>query len=208
MNRPARLAGAVVLCLLPVASNASANGESTRIAAVAARSSIVVDGRLDEQAWTAPPFSAFVQRDPIEGTAPTEQTDVRVVFDEQNLYVGIRLHDRRAGSIGRRLSRRDETPDADAVQLYLDPRRDRRSGVLFEVSAAGVQRDALIFNDTELDFSWDGVWDSAVTVDGRGWTAELRIPFSQLRFTDRGVWGINVARYIRRNQETDWLALV
>src|SRR5262245_64280929 len=125
MNRRTRLAGTLVLCLLPLAAHAGANAESTRIAAVAARSSIAIDGRLDEQAWTAPPFSAFVQRDPIEGAAPTEQTDVRVVFDEQNLYVGIRLHDRRAGSIGRRLSRRDESPDADTVQVYLDRKSTR-----------------------------------------------------------------------------------
>src|SRR5687767_13133898 len=210
MERRARLAGAGgVLCWL-LGSTVSAGDGPARIAAAAARSIIVVDGRLDERAWDGPPFSAFVQRDPHEAAAPTEKTELRVVFAEHSLYVGIRLHDRYAGTIGRRLSRRDESPDADTVQLYLDPRRDRRSGALFEVSAAGVQRDALIFNDSNLDFSWDAVWDSAVTVDERGWTAELRIPFSQLRFSsdNAGVWGINVNRYIRRNNESNWLALV
>jgi hypothetical protein len=120
------------------------------------------------------------------------------------------MSDRQPGRIGRRLSRRDESPDADTVQVYLDPRHDGRSGALFEVSAGGVQRDALIFNDSQLDFSWDAVWDSAVAVDERGWSVELRIPFSQLRFSSEnaGVWGINVARYIRRNNESDWLTAV
>jgi hypothetical protein len=199
----------IFVCLLRIGT-AGAAETPHRIAAAPARADITIDGHLNEAAWTAPPFTAFVQRDPHEGAPPSETTELRVVYAEHALYVAIRLDDRQAGSIGRRLSRRDESPDADTVQLYLDPRHDRRSGALFEVSAAGVQRDALIFNDAQLDFSWDAVWDSAVSVDERGWTAELRIPFSQLRFSsdNGGVWGINVARYIRRTNESDWLALV
>src|SRR5262249_4943578 len=181
---------------------------AVRIAATPARSVIVIDGLLTEPAWSVPAATDFVQRDPYEGVAPSESTEVRVLYDTQALYVGVRMFDRNAGQIGRRLSRRDDEPDADVVQVYLDPRRDGRSGAMFEVSAAGAQRDALIYNDASLDYSWDAVWDSAVSIDERSWTAELRIPLSQLRAASSDAWGINVARYIRRRNETDWLVLV
>jgi len=110
----------------------------------------------------------------------------------------------------RRLSRRDDEPDADRFVVYLDPRHDHRNGFEFWVSAAGVQRDAVIFNDSWDDFSWDGVWEASVAVDAQGWTAEVKIPFSQLRFADGEdqVWGVNAARYIHRKNEEDWLELV
>ena len=113
-------------------------------------------------------------------------------------------------SIARRLSARDESPDADHLTVYLDPRHDHRTGAEFTISAAGVQRDAVISNDTSENNSWDAVWTSAVTIDGDGWSAEIRIPLSQLRFNAGGVqtWGINVSRYLRRANETSWLELV
>jgi len=172
---------------------------------------VTVDGRLDETAWTgAVVFDQFVQRDPQEGEAPSERTELRIVYDDDALYVGARLYDREPALIGRRLSRRDEPSDGDRFTLYLDPRRDRLTGVRLEVSAAGVQRDDVIFNDTWTDRSWDAVWESAVVVDAGGWTVEMRIPFSELRFLpgDRQTWGINAARYIQRRNESDWLAPV
>ena len=110
----------------------------------------------------------------------------------------------------RRLARRDTVSDADRFTLFLDPHHDHFTGVMFEVSAANVRRDASISNDTSRDDSWDGVWDSAVTVDEDGWTLEMRIPFSQLRFSEatQHTWGINAARYIQRKNETSWLELV
>jgi len=172
---------------------------------------IHVDGRLDEPAWqTVDVYTDFRQRDPDEGAPASEDTELRLVYDDDALYVGVRLHDRDAHLIGRRLSRRDEFADADRFTLFLDPRHDRRTGVRLEVTAAGVQRDAVIFNDTWTDGSWDAVWASAVTVDAFGWTVEMRIPFSELRFLPGAgqTWGINAARFIRRRNESDWLALV
>ena len=94
--------------------------------------------------------------------------------------------------------------------VYLDPHNDHLTGAQFGVSAAGVQRDAIIYNDNFLDATWDAVWESAVEVDDRGWTVEMRIPLSQLRFpkADRYSWGINVQRVIQRRNESDWLQLV
>lgn len=179
--------------------------------AVRAAGSMVIDGKLEEPIWsTATPADGFRQRDPNEGEPASERTEVRVAYDDNALYVGVRLFDREPGKIKRRLSRRDDDADADTVRVYLDPRHDRRSGMIFQVSAAGVQSDAILFNDSWDDSSWDGVWESAVTVDGEGWVAEMRIPFSELRFPagDQQTWGFNVARFIQRKNESDWLELV
>jgi len=200
----ARLAGAAT-------ADVSSHGGVATVKAVRAPQPIHVDGRLDDAPWTlASPASGFRQRDPEEGAAPSERTELRVAYDEDALYVGIRLYDREPAKIVRQLSRRDLSGDADRVTLYLDPHHDHLTGAQFEVSAAGVQRDAVIFNDSWDDDSWDAVWESAVSVDEEGWTAELRIPFSQLRFThaESAVWGINVARFIHRRNESDWLEMV
>jgi len=170
-----------------------------------------IDGDLTEESWAhAEPATNFTQRDPDEGKPATERTEVRVLYDEQALYIGARLFDSDSTQIARRLSSRDEDQDADRLTIYLDPLHDHFTGVQFHISAAGVQRDSIISNDTSEDTSWDAVWHSAVSVDAQGWSAELRIPFSQLRFPagDRQTWGINISRYIRRRNEEAWLELV
>jgi len=170
-----------------------------------------VDGRLDEEAWGHTPVqSAFRQRDPDEGAPATERTELRLLYDDDALYAGVRLHDRDAAAIVRQLSRRDVVAEADSFSLFLDPHHDHLTGVEFQVSAAGVQRDSIIYDDNFEDDSWDAVWESAVTVDPGGWTIEMRIPFSQLRFpaAQRHTWGINARRVIQRKNEASWLALV
>jgi hypothetical protein len=173
--------------------------------------SITVDGRLDDEAWASvAPFADFTQRDPEEGQPATERTELRLLYDDDALYVGARLHDAEPHRIVKRLSRRDESAEADRFSLYLDPRRDRLTGVRFEVSAAGVQNDEIIYNDTWTDDSWDAVWLSAVHHDEQGWSVEMRIPFSELRFLpgDGQTWGVNASRVIQRKNEVVWLALV
>ena len=131
------------------------------------------------------------------------------MHDADALYIGARLFDTAAESIGRRLSARDEVPDADHLTVFLDPRHDHQTGVALTVSAAGVQRDVVISNDTFENASWDAVWASAVTVDAQGWSIEIRIPLSQLRIgVDARSWGINVSRFLWRANETSWLELV
>ena len=135
---------------------------------------------------------------------------IRTAYDDAAIYFGVHLLDREPEKIVRRLSRRDDYADADRLTLQLSPNHDRLTGAQFEISAAGVQRDAIISNDVFTDFSWDGVWESAVRIGDDGWSLEIRIPFSQLRFPpgERQVWGINIARYIQRKNETVWLQLV
>jgi hypothetical protein len=174
------------------------------------RDPITVDGALNERAWTElPVWSEFLQRSPAEGQAPTERTEVQVGYNADALYVGIRAFDETA-RVSRQLSRRDRPAVADSLSIYLDPRHDHLTGVLFTVSAAGVQSDASIDNDFEVDTTWDAVWESAVRLDNRGWVAEVRIQLSQLRFssTATAVWGINVRRFIFRKNEDLWLQLV
>lgn len=170
-----------------------------------------IDGKLDEPSWqAASAASGFRQEEPHEGEPATERTEVRILYDDSCLYVGVRLFDSQPEHIVARLSRRDDDPDADRFTFYVDALHDHLTGAAFEVSAAGAQRDAIISNDTNRDSSWDAVWDAAVSIDKDGWVAELRIPLSQLRFlkADHQVWGFNLERSIYRKNERDWYELV
>ncbi|HEY9465139.1 MAG TPA: DUF5916 domain-containing protein [Vicinamibacterales bacterium] len=170
-----------------------------------------IDGQLNEEVWSqAQVMSDFTQIDPDEGQPATERTEVRVLYDDHALYVGVRLFDHDTVHLGRRLSTRDGDADADRVTLYLDTMHDHLTGVMFRVSASNVQTDAVLFNDTWDDWSWNAVWESNVSIDDDGWSVELRLPLSQLRFTsdDKQTWGINVERYIRRRNEGSWLEMV
>jgi hypothetical protein len=207
---------ALLLAALATAGARAARAADTAhgASAVQARraiSPITVDGRLDEPAWeVAAPVSGFLQRDPDEGRSATEPTELRVLYDEAAVYVGVHLRDSEPARIVRQLSRRDAAAEADSFSLFLDPHHDHLTGVEFQVSAAGVQRDAAIYDDNFSDDTWDAVWDSAVASDGEGWTVEMRIPLSQLRFPRRAAhtWGLNARRLIQRKNEESWLALV
>jgi hypothetical protein len=170
-----------------------------------------IDGRLTDECWQlAAPARGLRQINPDEGEPATEETEIRVLFDDSAIYVAARMFDKDAQEISRRLSKRDDDADADRISIYLDPMHDHLTGAVFRVSASGVQDDSVLYNDTWSDGAWDAVWHSAVSADDQGWSAELRIPFSQLRFAagDHQTWGLNVERFIRRKNETDWLELV
>ena len=199
---PLLLGAALLVQTLPATPSVRAHRAATPPA---------IDGRLDDAAWQAADVAGnFRQFEPNEGTAATERTEVRILYDDTALYIGVRLFDSEPVRIVRRLSRRDDDADADRFTFYVDALHDRLTGAAFEVSAAGAQRDSIISNDTARDSSWDAVWESAVSIDSEGWTAELRIPLSQLRFlrADRQTWGFNVERFIYRKNERDWFVLV
>jgi uncharacterized protein DUF5916/cellulose/xylan binding protein with CBM9 domain len=181
------------------------------ITAIRSHEKIIVDGVLNDKAWeTAIPATEFTQRDPEEGKPATERTELRVAYDDSSIYFGVRLWDSEPRKIVRQLSRRDNYSDADTFTIQISPYHDRLTGAIFEISAAGVQRDAIVSNDVFTDYSWEGVWESSVQVDEQGWCAEIRIPFSQLRFpsAEHQVWGINAARFIHRKNESVWLRMV
>ncbi len=145
------------------------------------------------------------QQRPDNGQPGSERTEIRMLFDDDALYVGARMQDR--SPVTRLLGRRDTFLECDWLGILLDPLLDRRTGNAFFVNPDGVQYDEVISNDDSEDTDWDGVWQSATSVDGGGWTAELRIPFSQLRIDnrERQLWGINFIRWIKRRQEQDRL---
>lgn len=168
---------------------------------------IRIDGRLDEAAWRLAPVGAgFTQSHPRPGELPHQRTEFRVLYDDANLYVGVRLHDSSPERITAPLARRDDrTATSDWVHVIIDSRYDRRTAWGFSVNPRGVQRDLYFFDDNQQDESWVGVWEVATTVDSAGWTAEYRIPLSQLRFdpgdTRPMVWGLQVGRDIAREGE-------
>ncbi len=195
-----------------VAQRGSAPEPPRTVRALVVSSPIDIDGRLDEPVWaTAPAATGFVQREPVEGAPAEHDTDVRILFDAGAIYIGVRLHDPEPHTIARQLVRRDQWGQYDYFEVGLDPNRDRRTGYLFRVSAANVQRDEYLYDDNEEDEAWDATWSSAVQIDGEGWTAELRIPLSQLRYeasADEQTWGVNFARYRLRSNETSMFSLI
>jgi hypothetical protein len=169
----------------------------------------VVDGHLADEVWRdALPITDFVQRNPIEGAAPSESTEVRFAFTDRDLYVAFRGWDRDPDRVYGRLVRRDARTAVDQFSLFLDSYHDGRTAFEFTFNPSGARRDVFIFADgAGRDDSWDPVYDWAATADSLGWTVELRIPFSQLRFAvaDSLVFGLRLRRSInRRNEEVNW----
>jgi hypothetical protein len=164
-----------------------------------------IDGRDDDAVWQeAARYSEFRQFEPKVDIDPSFRTEFRAAYDERNLYVFVRMFDPHPDSIMRALSRRDVRGPSDQVKLLIDSYNDRRSGFEFAVNPDGVKRDYSMSNDGNEDESWNGVWDVATRVDSLGWTAEFRIPLSQLRYTGGtrafgfGIWR-DIERYRERN---------
>ncbi len=170
-----------------------------------------IDGWLREPDWRSASVAGdFVVYEPDEGARPSQATEARVLYGPEALYVGIRAFDTAPDSIVQRLARRDDRPHSDWVDVVIDSYLDRRTAFRFGVNPAGVKSDVYMFDDTNEDASWDAVWDVATQVDHLGWTAEFRIPYSQLRFdgASRQTWGLNVARFVGRHLETSLWAPV
>ena len=143
----------------------------------------VIDGRDDDPVWReAAPVTGFQEWRPSEGGPPKLPTEAKIAYDAANLYVFVRAFDPHPDSIITVLARRDYFTPSDKIWLFLDSYHDRRTGYEFGVNPSGVKLDAQVYNDGNEDFAWDGVWDVATRVDSLGWTAEFRIPLSQLRF--------------------------
>jgi hypothetical protein len=167
----------------------------------------VIDGKDDDAVWqTAPAITEFKEWQPTEGKDSRFPTVAKIAYDAANLYVFVRAFDPHPDSITRLLDRRDTFTPTDKIGLLIDAYHDRRTGAEFWVTPAGVKMDVAIFDDNE-DQAWDGVWDVATRVDSLGWTAEFRIPLSQLRYSQarEHTFGMLIARDIYRYSErTAW----
>ena len=167
--------------------------------------SIRVDGVLEEAAWAvATPVTEFTQTDPEEGRPASERTEVRILVGDDALYIGARLFDRDPAKIKARLSRRDDPVETDAFDVWIDSYHDHLTARHFRVNPAGAILDASVGADGGEDESWDPVWEAAARVDSAGWSAELRIPLSQLRYNAQQspTWGLQLARTIFRRGES------
>src|SRR5258705_9002839 len=185
------------------------NTEARRIQAARVTDVIKIDGLLDEPAWSlAQPATDFLQQQPTEGASASERTEVRVLFDDKNIYFGIRAFDSEATHINARDLVRDSSfPNDDRIEILLDTYHDRRNAFRFAVNPLGTQQDALITDEgRDINISWDGSWVSEGRIDAKGFTVEIAIPLTTLRFTE-GIesWGLNISRIIRRkNEENLW----
>ncbi len=168
-----------------------------------------VDGRLAEPEWAAAPAStAFTQKFPAEKAPPTEATAVRVLYDDDDLYIGVDCEQVAAPVVGR-LARRDRAVESDRVEIDIDSRHDRVSAFHFEVNAAGVLVDGVRYDDTELSLEWDENWTARTARTATGWSAEILIPLRVLRFDPAGLdWGLQVRRYVSLRRETDEWAFI
>ncbi|HEY8205839.1 MAG TPA: DUF5916 domain-containing protein, partial [Myxococcaceae bacterium] len=181
-------------------------GVDQKIQAARAQGPVRVDGHLDEAGWAAAPvFDAFVQRFPDVGAAPSEKTELRVLYDDQHVYIGIVCHDSEPQLIGRQLGRRDSEPASDDVAVLIDGMHDHRTAAWFKVNAGGVLTDGLFFDDRNVTKDWDGVWEGAASIGPDGWVAEMAIPLSLIHFPEAPVqtWGFSVRRNILRRHEQD-----
>ena len=176
----------------------------TSVVAVRTSSPPVIDGVDDDSVWrVAPPITAFREWQPTEGKEPRFRTEARVAYDAANLFVFVRAFDPHPDSVIRILERRDTFTPSDMIWIFVDSYHDRRTGYEFGVNAAGVKIDQAIYDDGREDGAWDAVWDAATRIDSLGWTAEFRIPLSQMRYgTDREhTFGFTIDRDIYRYNE-------
>ena len=169
----------------------------------------IIDGLLDDEAWgRANPLAGFVQAEPFEGQPASESTEVRLVYDDQAVYVGVTLHDSNPAQIVTTDSRRDASlDDMDSFQIILDTFRDEQNGFVFGTNPAGIQYDAQVRDQGDATETWDGSWDVQTNITETGWTAEFRIPLRTLRYGPAPqTWGVNFFRNIQRNRERAYWA--
>lgn len=166
-----------------------------------------IDGKLNDACWTSGIWDGgFIQQQPLQGRPPSEETKIKVLYDENNLYVAIQCFESVPNGIRPILSRRDEF-DGDMAGIALDSYNDKRTAFEFNVSAAGQKIDLVHLGDYQFDTNWDAVWDGKTQVNDSLWTAEIRIPFNQLRFAkkEEQVWGMHIWRWIDRiKEESQW----
>jgi hypothetical protein len=209
LSRTLVVSALLILPLSPASAWAQ-TAQNGRLRADAVRISdgaIRIDGRLDDAAWqTAPLVADFVQKEPVEGAAPSDRMEVRFAYDDAAVYVGARMLS--GAPIQAPMDRRDQDDQAENFVVYFDTYLDRRTASGFGVTAAGVRLDEYFGSDEEFgEEDYNPVWVARTSVDGQGWIAELRIPFSQLRFSDveQQVWGLNIKRWVpTRNEEVYW----
>jgi hypothetical protein len=195
--------GCVLLAAAPVGAQPVETGPRTAVV-TRTLASISLDGSLDEAAWTsAPTIGDLVQRQPDPGAAPTERTEVTLLYDDTTFYIGVMAHDSEPDRILASQMARDGSLNADdRVEIILVTFRDQRSAFYFATNPVGALVDGLTFGSGQLNTDWDAIWDVRTQRTAQGWSAEFAIPFKSLNFPSGGsVWGFNVQRAVFRKLE-------
>ena len=218
------VASAAILVMLPVplmaqdgrgggAGQAGRDAPQTfDVQAIRTSEPIIMDGELTEEAWAlAEPVTDFFQKEPEEGAPASEATEVRILFDTRQLYIGVIAHDSDPSGIRATELRRDnEFGSDDIFELVLDTFHDHRNGYLFRINPLGTLHDATITNEGQnTNRNWDEQWEATTQITDEGWVAEIAIPFKSLRFeaSEELTWGINFHREIKRkNEDVYWTA--
>ena len=211
------LVGTVLAVLVTISSTLTAQQAAVEdrkaVVAIFTDAEITIDGELNEPAWqTAQIATDFIQRAPAEGQPATHPSVVRVLYDNENLYIGAYLYDSRPDLIVvHDITRDSGAGRQDSFGVVLDTFRDRRNGYNFSVSPLGSKRDLQFFNEGgDANRNWNAVWHIETRIQEDGWTAEYAIPFKSLRFSrdEEQVWGVQFYRSIRRlNESTSWMPI-
>ncbi len=180
-------------------------------ASIVGKGEISIDGKIDEAVWDIVEWTTdYTEFEPDVGTPPTEQTKMKILYDDKNLYVAFRCYEADPSSIVKRMGRRDSFA-GDWVELNIDSYGDDRTGFSFTASASGVKGDEFISNNgNNWDTSWNPIWYLDTQIDDEGWTAEIKIPLSQLRFgnDEEQIWGLqSTRRYFKNEERSTWQPL-
>ena len=193
---------------------AQSNRERPAVRAVLAAESPKIDGTLDEAVWqTANPIDTFIQQEPNEAQPATDRTEVRVLYDSGHLFIGVHAYAKEAVTATEMRRDADRLFDEDNFQVILDTFHDSRNGYMFLTTPLGAKLEQQVFDEGEgggrgttanINRNWDGVWDAASRIVSDGWTTEMSIPVTSVRFSpsDELTWGVNFQRHIRRKNET------
>jgi len=203
-GNPMKTSVLIIACLLATTAGLAEAVETRAYTTTLTSTPPRIDGRINDPVWESVAWSGdFIQRDPADGEPPSAQTAFKVLYDSQNLYIAFRAFDPEPEKIASILARRDHFP-GDWVEVNIDSYNDNRTAFSFTASVSGTQGDEFVSeNGNNWDGNWDPVWEHKSRVDDRGWTAEVRIPLSQLRYGDQDeqIWGLQVQRRIYRHEE-------
>jgi len=201
----------LLLVLAFGASAAYAGNSARQVRAVRITTPPTIDGFLHEEVWkAAEPATDFVQLDPEEGQPASERTEIRLLYDDDALYIGAMMYDSRPNDIVARLTRRDNILESDRIGIFIDSFHDHQTCYRFGINAAGVKVDVLHYDDgSKEDQSWDAVWDVETRLLPNGWSAEVKLPLRIFRYRSDAAeqeWGINFTRLVtRRGERADWI---
>lgn len=213
MKKSTKLIILVLLCLLITGSYLYSQESDKRATAIRIFEKPLIDGKLNDTIWKkAKPVNDFIEKHPDENTPPGEPTEIRFLYDVNNLYIGARMYRAKPDSIVAYVSKRDNPGMSERIIITLDTYNDKKTAFSFSLSAKGTRTDYYHSTDAEYDrdYEYNPVWSGKTIIDSLGWTAEFCIPFNQLKFNewDKQIWGLNMNQYTPSSREDIYWVLI